>query len=267
MNMKIEPIKISIDNTRRFLDVALLLDRDDFLEDVISKRKELGLQKIIPRKILQATWDKVNNKATNDLLKGIHKKNKTFKHGLKAYEVRIISPFDKAAVDLATKYKKGREFFDAIKYAIVSGEVNEEDTKTIYKKDEVVVYQHFNDNVYAVLPVPIGLENDYIKSSLKLDESEIAIIINPTTTREDLNSFYDFFEKNYRKKTDGIWHLDDTYTNIKRDREWYWMKKSGLSYGQIQKKYEKSGLAITRDGVIKAIQQYSRLLNRNLKYE
>jgi len=96
-------------------------------------------------------------------------------------------------------------------------------------------------------------------SSIKLDVSEAAIIINPETAIEDVEKCFNLLkadiEKNYPH-----WKLPDTISNIKRDREWYWLKKqSGLGYGKTFNLIE-SKETITFEGFKKAVQQYGKRL-------
>lgn len=223
MKIKIRPIDIKIKDNWRYGEIAFLVDRDDFLEDIIEARKRLGLSTFIPHKeILEVEWTSLSLSQADKLSPIVEK--------------------------LRKKYKKTHHFYLVIEAAILCGVVADGDFM----------------RTYCTIIFP-G-DDDFFFTS----EPHLAIIFTPETKLKEIiasfkkeaaggkKSYKEFVLKTKRT-------TQDTISNIKRDRKWYWMKKNGLSYSQIHKQAtEKGKEAITRDGIIKAIKQYKERLGVEL---
>ncbi len=121
------------------------------------------------------------------------------------------------------------------------------------------------------------------------EKYKYAIIVTPNTTIDDIKPVLKDYKKkillglkqkkNQKDMKEALkeykFELGPNYyppsrknENIIRDREWYWLKKSGLSYGEILKiSLEKNKkLDITRDGVISAIESYKKRLIQDWEY-
>src|SRR3990167_7170798 len=72
MNMNINPVEINIKDNRKFGEVAFLVDREDFIKDLIRARKELGI-KGLNTYGSDIGWSRSKESIVNGLLKNYHK--------------------------------------------------------------------------------------------------------------------------------------------------------------------------------------------------
>jgi len=230
-------IDIQVQDNKKFCDIAFLVDRKDFSKDITKSRKKLSIEDLIPYSNLE-----------NWLFKEYQKESEGYKSKVrKMYSMEFYTApattSDLIIYDLLKKYKKSTNFFLAVQSAIFCG---------------IVTDHEVMNTAYCALTV-----------SMDPKDPKIAIIISPDTK---LPEVIEIFEKKvpqvveeYRKyilnsKRSKL----DTVSNIKRDREWYIQKRKGLSYGQILKGAISKGESLSRDGVIKAITQYSERLAMEL---
>ena len=225
MKMIIDPVIVDIQDNWKYGEVVYLVDRDDFLNDLIYVRKKLQ----IPQNIKQY------DKKTNNL-------------EILSKQDQFYSKLLDSANRLRMKYKKPMMYCGILEEVIL----------TNYVSNEII-----RDTAYCNIVTPKSYHQQYLKG---VNEPELAIFITPLTKIKEIEEIYrkdvpyyitllnKYFLKSKRK-------IQDTVSHIKRDRKWYWMHKQGLSYQKI-KNTENSG--ITRDGIIKAIKQYSKRLSMEI---
>ncbi|MFH1971498.1 MAG: hypothetical protein ABIJ05_03905 [Patescibacteria group bacterium] len=233
--MKIEPVTIKITDNWRYCLVAWLMDRDDFLADLQKARKELGInEKLVDYKIAKE-W---------------------FKAEFEKEKGRFIFPktkSEKVTANLLTKYHKSPLFFEAVRYAIVTGIVTDKEfARTAFCQVLPPDYQM------------IDAEHD-ITNLVDHDQPVMTIVISPETKLKEVARI--FKEEVPHLRTEYVasylrakQFAPDVISNVKRDRRWYWLHKQGMSYKDIFNKEGKKTL-YDLDGVIKAIKRYQKKLS------
>ncbi len=238
MDIKIE---IKTQNKRHYYDISLLVDKEEFIEWIVDLRKKWKIEKLFTPE-QYADFDshimKVSNNNWSSFLADIEQ--------------------------IRTRFGRLPNF------------------------DRVIIY------ALAFTEIPDGLYNScYLEEIIDSGDPELsdgsknkyAIILTPNTTMDDIAGVL----KEYQAKTKkGLAQKKDkkvmeeavskyefewgpSYTpppriidNVIRDREWYWLKEQGHSYAQIWKTALQRGEAITRDGVIKAIQAYKQRIGAEI---
>ena len=108
---------------------------------------------------------------------------------------------------------------------------------------------------------------------LDRDEDIMTIRLHRESTFKEVKETFNFIKKYYFKikkikDNDGLaniyenisyGYLPDTSENIKRDREWYWLKKEGQSYREIKKDYR-----ISLRGIQLGIKRYEERLKLSI---
>lgn len=231
------PIKIKINDERRFTDVAFLVDRDDFLEDLYKLRKEKGLNKEKPygsekHWALDSIWG-----VTRDQL---------FKHNdaVAPFEDILQNPNEmqdlshEEKIDLIKKYKKAQR--------ILPGNAFEQDVQAI--RDKYHKPPNFDRIIaHAVLYGEIR-DEDYVTAEIDIDYPEVDIVdydrepqpiikIFPNVSVKDIQELFqnqlgEILRKYQEEILEGKISKYDTKNNIKRDREWYWMWKKEQKNGR-----------------------------------
>jgi len=241
--MDIKKIEIDVDDNWRYTQLALLVDRDDFLRDLYKIRHALHLTKpISPDKLFEYEVDEMKRR---DFVKR------------RRAEVKIIAPYrsdclrsESLVFDLVRKYKRSDSYFHAIYAAVITGRIQTKNLPSNTASCELIFPEYY-----------------YHQVELGNKDPQIAILLSPESSRKDVVEAYkEGFQKvleEYRHRLRAHYRdslFVDTVTNIIRDREWYWLKKQGMSYGQIANLTNKQRRVISTDGVIKAIKQYEKNL-------
>jgi hypothetical protein len=260
------PIKINITDERRYTDVAFLVDRDDFLNDLLALRKVKKMKEEFPYGFaehwaLDSIWGvtreqlfKYNDSVApyEDVLQNtnkmaelsINERNKLFDDYKKVQRILPGNAFEQDIQDIRRKFHKPKNFDRIIAHAVLYGEIRDEDYVTTeididYPEIEFVDYDKEARPVIVFYPL---VQLSEIEELLKDKADEI-------------------LQKYQKNVLGGKLITYDTRPNIERDRGWYWKKRSGLSYSKIHKQEAKN---ISRDAVIKAIQQYRQALSVEL---
>ena len=233
-----KPVVIEIEDRRNFAEVAFLVDKDEFLTDLEEKRRELKIEKVLPyadvEKWIEAEIDHAVKKQPVKVWK--NEDSKTIRYSIPKIKSELIIE------SLLQKYHRDENFFIAIEYALLCGKVTEKEFSSAYCS---IIYPD------------------------TLSKPKLAIVISPDTKWDEIKSIYDkkvpeLAAKYNNKilKSDRV--APDTISNIKRDREWYWLHHKnggGLSYGDIQKQWSLKNEHISRDAVIHAIKRYENNLS------
>jgi len=222
-------IDIDTENDKRFKDIATLIDKPDFIKAIESFRLKWNLSKRYKtdeyKNFYSHIWGSNNDDDVRwkDFLKDIR-------------QIRYV-------------FKKTPNFDDVILYAMAFDKIPPHAYKTCYIEAENLD--------------PSG-ENG--------DEYRFHIIFSPETTRDEILEEFAKFKNGLVGKTDlgGYeWDIfpskkiiDKTSPNIRRDRDWYWMKeKEGMSYAEIlMKAREQKTATYDRSGIIKAVKAYRKRL-------
>jgi hypothetical protein len=250
IKMKFNKILIDYADNRKFSNIAFLVDNDNFIEDIIISRMQLGLNNLIePEQVLN--WC---NTQYQDWKIGPYKLQDN--NGEKKLEVcnKSESVLESIIINLIIKYNKNIKFFGIILFTILSGKVTDNNIflHNLEKKSFLMRYIFSQKGYRELEKVEHHME---IKNGKKVFRS-LHIDVYPETTHEDIMFHFNKIKENFIYR--------DTIKNIRRDREWYWMHKEGMSYKQITDKAFMNGINISRDGVIKAIQQYQKNLNTDI---
>jgi len=234
--MKIKKIEITIRNKRHYADVAILVDRPDFI-DWINK--------------LRAKWRiKKNFKEYHDFLVHIGKQERKNK---------AREEFEKDVKKVRLAFNRSPNFDNVITHAIAFGKVYKGSYNPCY-------YEHILDPVdpnderkdkYAIIVTPNTVLDD-IAPILKEIKTRIKKGLEQKKDKKKMNA----------SLADYSFELGPQYTipsrkveNIVRDRRWYWLHKK-MSYNKLLKKILKEGEVITKDGLIRAIKSYEKRLGQ-----
>lgn len=267
--MKIAPVEISILDAKKYGDVAFLVDRKDFIEDITKLRHKWKHYHILPLTNPQKSWstfpwvfDKEQLKrymdavidtelSTQDL--NTYRKMTTSeqkKYIKRCRDAQRSVPAIDFRYDIAAirkKYKRSPNFDRIIA--------------------QVTLYNTVKDEDYITCEVQ--LIKSGVESLLHLDDEKVAIVVYPLATAKDIKTIAD--EKlpqimnEYQQQFIGASVFNpDTVSNVKRDREWYWLHENGLSHSDVWKTALQKGDKLSKDAVIKAVVQYRDRVNTEL---
>lgn len=262
-NLPINPIDLKIDirahNTLAFQEIALLVDKPEFLEMLPILRKELEVEStsklkdymdVAYEKPLHSKKKKKINltKYTDleDFLEIIllqlnkvyfHKENITDEmdmHTLIATEASLV----------CLKFNRPPYFAEVVKQAVFCRAVDDDTLRHTYAKI---------------------IENDSLFStSGYIQLPQMAILVSPITTYEELKKVFREAKELFKKDKRLTYYQPriDTISNIKKYRDWYWEKLNGKTYQKIAdewlEKHENENT--TYLDVLKAVKHYKKLL-------
>lgn len=204
-------IDIKCTNDIAYMDVALLVDKPEFLRLLPEYRKKHGINNLIPlMKFYEWTSDKMNEDSK------IMSEDVSGADDLTKLNLPFMT-FEEDAKALCRQFKKPGYFVSIIEFAIVCGVVHD------------ISYQHTRIEVKPTDPPPPPEETEL---------PEVRIVITPMTTLKDVQ---EVFEKNVPDIFESHMKLLNYYYrmknrkagNFRRDREWYWMNLEGLGYTDI----------------------------------
>lgn len=232
--MKIKKIEIAIKNKRHYADVAILVDKPDFIDWINTLRRKWKINQ--------------NFKEYHDFLLHIEKQEKKNQN---------LSKFEKDVKKVRLAFNRSPNFDDVITNVVAFGKVYEGSYNPCY-------YEQIVD------PVDPNDERKY-KYAIIITPNTVLEDISPVLKKIKIKIKKGLMQKKDEKVmkaslADYSFELGPQYTtpsrkiyNIIRDRRWYWLHKK-MSYGQILQKALKEGEVITKDGVIKAIKSYEQRL-------
>lgn len=272
------PIKIKINDERRFTDVAFLVDRDDFLEDLNKLRKEKGLNKEKPygsekHWALDSIWgvtreqlfkhndavapfeDVLQN--TNETAELTHKQRKKLMSKYrKAQRILPGNAFVQDIQAIRNKYHRPPNFDRIIAHAVLYGEIRDEDYVTAeieidYPEVDIVDYDREPQPQIKIYP------NASIKDIQEIFQNQLGEIMR----------------KYQEEILEGKISRYDTKNNIERDREWYWMWKKEKENGrgiykriidQWNKMHENKGYVEDINLIEQGVGRYRKFLNADI---
>lgn len=236
-------IEIKIEDNLKFEDVAILVDRDSFLQYVKDIRRILELP-VIPEKY--QAWERHKNhfsfsgydqfkkwfiKVNSDAGIDVNKTKRLFDwiiQDIKS-EKEVFTPVDalrKASICLCNKFKKGYNFIPVVESTIAKNVVEDKDYETAFL------------SLYA----PNSSEKD--NTTLSPEEKELyktpkyhsfALYFGFYTTKTEIDQILHNRLPILKEKYQDIaklwkWNMlnQNVVTNIKQYRKWYWMNKKGI---------------------------------------
>jgi len=252
-------IDIRAKNNLAFQEIALLVDKTEFLQLLPLLRKDFGIKELVSLgKFMDKAYDEpFYSKERKKVNFSKYKNANKLKEFAKDNEIMATSGGLEEEMDLfqliatevnlvCMQFQRPPYFADMVRQAIFCGAANEDCFKStsaqVIEKDVA-----FSTAGYFQLP-------------------QMAIFISPTTTYEELKIA--FREANGLYNTDKrlIYYLPrvDTVSNIRKYRLWYWERLKGKKYQQMADEwFEKHETeAITDIDVIKGVRTYKKLLSR-----
>jgi len=215
MNMKMEPIKIDLKDNGAYTQVAFLIDREGFQDDIEEVRNKFKIT--VP--FSENPFDFENHLIS---LAGftpdqVFSKEKKVEAKIK----KVEHTFREAIAEIRRKYQYPEIFDDVIKQAILFHQVTRFKTAYATFFNQYASREIFSpsDTIMAIAVTPFSTEED-IKSAFQ-------------DCKENIREFVEMFSPVYKNME------KDTITNIKRDRTWYWGQKSGMKYKEILDKWNR----------------------------
>ena len=241
--MSIKRIEISIKDKNRFGLVAFLVDRPDFLGLIEKIRGNLKI-KSFPYTFTNSSfpYEEANN-TVNYYKKGVCSIYDVYSCFKDISEARALAITElDYTLALAFEYAEGiierlgktKVYLPVVLASLLVGSISEGD---------VLPTNTFTLDKYGANQP----DDRFINSA---GNSNVIIVHKESTLAEVKTAF------NYIKKEQLLNSLPDTVTNIKRDREWYWQHKEGVSYEEIRKNTKKANQPATWQAVRNAIFRY-----------
>ena len=265
-----EPIKINVEDNFKYTQIAFLVDRDNFLEDVIEYRKKwLKTDKPFLTKSFEEWFNTLKEPGkTRDFLLGQNaaiKRKSLLAKGLIQQRKRDEAKRVTSELQILFRELPNLDFKGDIETSLVRYKVPSTCYKTIAR---AIISNEIRDSdwqFYDVVLKPPDLEPEQILPSRNRIEPVCELTITPYISRKDWDYIYrtniEKIKVLYQNSPFGYKvYGKDTISNIKRDRKWYWANKNGISYNDIWIKLENS-LGTSNDYIAKAIQQYKKNLN------
>lgn len=248
-----KPIEILLTRNEDFLKIARIVDRDEILAEILDLRRNLNLKKYLTDIELVDVLIGViygDEKSRSNHLNKINK----LKVKMKLKEAQKIAPYFsyfQAVNYLIDKYKLGFSYYELLFQVLLC--------------NKVFGYVYSEQFWMPINWTPPSWETSF-KDMMKSFLAEVnnktnpkaAIVIDADTKQLDLIQMFKEIKKVFPKQP------KDIITNIKRDRNWYWLHKNNWSYSRIQQEEQKSGKIYSRDAVIKAINRYKHLINTDI---
>lgn len=237
MKMKItETDRIDLDgitNNLKYAQVAMLVDKDEFIIKIKKIRKSLGLSKLLD-------YDKVDEwlckTGKESSLSKMDKKDKEI------FNQRFY--LGNSIANIKEGFHKNIYFTDVIKYSILAGKVTDKEYTWTTFCEEFPFSDEFKD------------------AEFEAEWPMVAIFVNPETKLDEINVLLKTQVNEIFKKIYGDKHDLKKSENIRRDREWYWLNHSSndnrMGYIKIAEKNN-----ISSSGVREAIKQYKQNLSMN----
>lgn len=249
-NDELEKLKIDIktkDDTN-FLELAIFLDKTEFLQFLPKFRKDYGIKHLITSDIYLDSVNKLDSKTA----KINFSKYKNSKELIKIAkdnqwnietEMDLYQLLDTEANIICYQFKRPPCFVEAIKQAIFCGSVD--------------------SDLLGTTSVEV------IESGLPLNAScfqlpQLAILVSPTTTYESVKKSFQIAQTLYKTDPKLAYFLPrvDFVNNIRKYRHFYWERLKGKTYQTISDEWikENKNETTTYLDVLKAVKNYKKLL-------
>lgn len=253
-------LKLKVDVFARddanFMEMALLVDKPDFLRLLPQIRKEYGVELIVSPEDYDKNFDLVSDDskthrinfskyANPKLLREYtneHVLGDKVEDGLDIYQA-----FDTEMLLLCYIFKRPPIFDSVCRYAVLSGEVND----VSYRTTKVIVTD----------------ENNTLISVSELGLPHVVIAVSPNSTDRELLQAGREAKTLYKtdKRLSFYKPRTDLASKIRNYRDWYWDHLSGMGYVEIAKKWaDKDDVdftAIDDNRILKGVSYYTKLLS------
>jgi hypothetical protein len=252
-------IDIRAKNNLFFQEIALLLDKPEFLQMLPALRKGLGVSELVSLdKFIDEAYDKP------------FKSKKRGKINFSKY--KDVVKLKKFAQDFNTIYASGGIDKEMDMFQLIATEVN----LTCVNLNrppyfaEVIRQAIFcgvaSDEYFHPTTVEVLESSNILPDAGFFRLPQLAIFVSPTSTYEDVKSAlreaYGYFNTDKRLTYYQI--RMDTVPNIRKYHHWYWERLKGKKYQQIADEwFEKHETeAVTDIDVIKGVKTYKKLLSK-----
>lgn len=205
-------IKIEIEDLQAFADVASLVDKPDFLEDIILVRNKF---EIGPEKQMDNWEARLENTYNPSDRKKVSKELKEAQNYPTEYYKRIASAYRKynsledfhyTVIDLRKKYRKPQYFEGIIKIAVTEGVVKE-------------------DDYMPGLATPLGMFlSVYGGTDIQAvpSDNEVVIVVYPNTKKADLLRMWQLSRSWIDEKTLNSFKKIKSQLKIHRNIYWFY---------------------------------------------
>jgi hypothetical protein len=271
MKSSLEPIGIEIKDPKRFLLVALLVDRDDFLQDISDSRNLINIEKIpyelpeYPDEMEHVVKAYKNGNCTiNDVRKIIEEIcfDKSLPNII-TYD-KLLGSAVVMTEALLKKYSKGRSYFSVIFASMIANKVTDFDFPSTY-----------------MIEIDDTKDANYELGNYESKDGLVAIVVNRESTIKEVEKVYKHISKYrfrngndygeswlreiYRDKIPTDKSIDtpsSTTDELEKIREWYWTNKiDGLGARKIWLNLnDKEKDYYTQDKIDQALTRYKKKL-------
>jgi len=246
-------VEITISDNRRYTQVALLVDRDDFLLDLEEIRADLKITSF-PYILSTYLHPEANNIACayrDNLMtiSGVYTGlgDICFDYHLALGEMdQKIAMAGLFAERIVKKFRLDRAFILVVISAILNNKISDYDLLSTYSLtlDKTSAGKIAQDLEEGVVP----------------DGNIQTIVVNRESTDEDVKRVYKYIKEKIFAKDNKLIKFYDPRGNIRRDREWYWLNKLGMGYKKIWE-LKMPGNTDSWKGVDMAIKRYKAMLS------
>lgn len=249
-------IEVIVEKDIAYQEMAVLLDKPEFLQLLPLLRKEYLIDKFIPLyKFMDYFYDEYSKKHNNNGINlGKYKKIRSFK---KSFPEQYEFITNKTEIEglgtrielecslLCYEFNRPYLFSDIIKQAILCNRVDD--------------YFYWTAKPHTIDPL---LESVVPEVALP----QASILVTPTATYEDVKKAFRFIKKMIKEDKEFSYYRPGTQfvNNIREYRQWYWERFRGKKFGIIADEYVESKLPAqyntTEHDVIRGVAIYEKLL-------
>ena len=222
--------------------LAHLIDRADFLRDVGLIRKKFNITTLLEYEEVINYLHGLGNEAkkrnwNTETLIGPRRKDGT--------DLIVITDkvFTEAVQFLEKKYKKNSSYGMAFAYSIVAG---------------VITEKEFSETTHVQY-----LDDKRLKNFTLDGQFQVSIVVLRETRKDEVLRVFRTDVQRLFKSLE--FSKPDTFPNIRRDREWYWLKKEkGWSWSELEKYVNKSDKKLGKGTARSALINYEKKLKEKL---
>jgi len=232
MNMKNYHLKLQVKDDWKYTLIARLVDREDFIEDILAIRKHLKL-KCISRKLFDKEF-----KSSLEWTDNLHK--------ILFYVNNVIE-----------KYTKSINYQGVIFQAVCTGVIKDEDIKLSKPYIWLGNDSYLKKSIIWNLPQETSL---FICIDPETDRNKIIKEVNA------------YIRKQKKVNSNFMFIFPDVIDNIREARMWYWQVQEGKDYKQLAEKYREEkgiksdeGESNLEDRIKQAVYRYKQSLSKYTK--
>lgn len=254
------PLKIDIQtkNDKHFLELAILIDKPEFLEWLPKIRNKYALNSLIPLDKYGETFSSFQHSKLEKFDLSIYKdieglveyanENTRFGDYIDNSDLDLMERLDTDANILCYIFKRPPYFSDSIKQAILCGST-----------DSLLF-----DPTFATV-----VEGDMILSTTgSFQLPQVAILVSPTSTDIEIKEQI-AIARHLLKTDEKLAYYKprvDKVNKIRAYREWYWQHLAGKTYVQISTEWmdnsnDPSDSGSDENRVLKGVAYYKKLLS------